>query len=163
MKNKIVLDIGCGYNKFSPDAIGVDIHFTPVVDIICDLEKGLPFRSNSIDYIYCSHVLEHINNFEELLEEIYRIVKKNGKIHIVVPHFSNTLAYSDYTHKRFFGYFTFDYFSTKENKYWKVFHYNKNIKFIFNRNETFSYFYESKLSWTIPCFEIEFILEPVKV
>jgi len=50
-------------------------------------KKKMPFDSNSIDYIYASHFLEHFKNFEakEIIKDCYRILKGGGIIRIVVP------------------------------------------------------------------------------
>lgn len=52
-----------------------------------NIKYGLPFHDESVDYIYSSHLLEHL--FKEdawtLLNEMYRILRKNGIIRIVVP------------------------------------------------------------------------------
>lgn len=52
-----------------------------------DCRKRLPFNSDSVDYIYTSHFLEHLKKFEaeRLLEECFRILKKNGVLRVVVP------------------------------------------------------------------------------
>ena len=57
-----ILDIGCGRNK-RKDAIGIDIVKLEGVDIVCNLEEGLPFKDNTFDLVYASHILEHIHNF----------------------------------------------------------------------------------------------------
>jgi predicted SAM-dependent methyltransferase len=51
------------------------------------LEHGLPFEDGSIDYIYSSHMLEHLYREEAfaLLKEAYRALKKGGRIRIAVP------------------------------------------------------------------------------
>ena len=107
----VILEIGCGQKKKHPASITVDRVDLPQVDIVADIEDGLPFLpGNSIDHIHCRSVLEHVENFELLMREIVRILKPEGKANIFVPHFSNPYYYSDYTHKRFFGLYTFYYF-----------------------------------------------------
>ncbi|CUQ67401.1 conserved protein of unknown function [Candidatus Nitrospira inopinata] len=161
-------------------AIGVDLRPCRGVDLICRINEKLPFKDSSIDKIWCRHVLEHMEDLEFVLMEFKRILKDSGTIHIVVPHFSNSLAYSDYTHKRFFGYYTFDYFSFNKSRYWWVPTYvsaeklfsieQKRLVFrnlgiagrlverIVNRSEFAAYLYEAKFSWVVPCFEIYFCL-----
>ena len=63
-----------------------------------------------MEEIYCRHTLEHIAKFLELLSEIHRVTRPGGRIEIIVPHFSNPYAYSDPTHVRFFGLYSFYYF-----------------------------------------------------
>ena len=52
-----------------------------------DVTKGLPFPNESVDYIYTSHMLEHLFDREPtyVLKECYRVLKVGGYIRIVVP------------------------------------------------------------------------------
>jgi len=45
----------------------------------------LPFSDMSIDHIICSEVLEHIDDYESVLDEISRIIKPGGTLNISVP------------------------------------------------------------------------------
>lgn len=113
---RIVIELGCGPNKVT-GVIGVDKFQDKNVDIVADIEKGLPFLpDNSIDELFSRHVLEHIENLEHLIKEIYRVLKPGGIHRAIVPHFSNPYFYSDYTHRRFFGLYTFDYFADEQTK-----------------------------------------------
>jgi hypothetical protein len=52
-----------------------------------DIRKGIPLKDGSVDFIYCSHCLEHLT-FEEgsrLLGECHRTLKQQGWIRVVVP------------------------------------------------------------------------------
>lgn len=46
---------------------------------------NLPFRDGSYDFIFASHVLEHIANDEKAIQEIRRISKPNGLAILPVP------------------------------------------------------------------------------
>ena len=111
LSNKpVILELGCGRDK-RPGAIGVDRMNLPGVDIVADLEDGLDFiPDSSVDEIYARSFLEHVQNFEKLMSEIVRVLKKSGKVFAYVPHFSSPYYYSDPTHKRFFGLYSFYYF-----------------------------------------------------
>lgn len=52
-----------------------------------DVTKGLPHDSNTVDYIYTSHFLEHLtkSQAEKLLIECKRVLKTDGIIRISVP------------------------------------------------------------------------------
>jgi predicted SAM-dependent methyltransferase len=114
----VVIDLGCGRNK-KPGAIGIDRAELPGIDIIADIEDGLGFLPDEFaDTIYAMSFLEHVDNFENLMCEIVRVLKKDGKVIVEVPHFSNPYYYSDPTHKRFFGLYSFYYFV--ESKYQKI-------------------------------------------
>ena len=85
MKN-IYIDFGCGNptQKYK-DCYGVDINFNYKPDIVANLEKNLPFRSNSVDFINSDNSLEHTKNPYSVLKEFHRILKPKGQIRIVIP------------------------------------------------------------------------------
>lgn len=60
-----------------------------------DIEKGEYFFNNKLfDSIICLNVLEHIENDERALSNIYRLLKKDGSAIILVP--AGKLLYSKY-------------------------------------------------------------------
>lgn len=110
----IKLNLGCG-KDIKDGYVNLDSVKLPGVDIIFDINKPhLPFKDNTFEEIYCSHVLEHVNDLAKTMKELKRISKSGGKIIIRVPHFSCGVSYRDPTHKRLFSYFTFDYFEKGE-------------------------------------------------
>ena len=52
-----------------------------------DLRKRLPFKHNSVTYLYSEHVIEHLEFLETVnfLSESFRVLKKGGIIRISVP------------------------------------------------------------------------------
>lgn len=58
----------------------------PKVDIV-DIRKKFPYANNSIDYIYCSQVIEHLQKYDlnKFIEECLRILKPGGLIRILTP------------------------------------------------------------------------------
>jgi len=52
-----------------------------------DVTKGIPFASDSVDFIYSSHMLEHLGKDETiaLLAECVRVLKKGGVLRVTVP------------------------------------------------------------------------------
>lgn len=110
-KTPLRLNLGAGLGRRS-GYYGVDHLQLEGTDILADLNKDLDLiPDNSVSDIYSSHVFEHIANFESLMNEIHRISQPSANIEIVVPHFSNPYGYSDPTHVRLFGLYTFYYFS----------------------------------------------------
>ena len=106
----MIVELGCGTAKL-PGRIGVDLLDLPGVDIVADLNDGLPFfPDGSVDEIHCRSLLEHLDNFELLIRDIVRVLKPSGRCFTFVPHFSNPYYYSDPTHRRFFGLYTFYHF-----------------------------------------------------
>jgi len=52
-----------------------------------DLRKGIPLLTGSIDVLYTSHFLEHINknDAKNFIKECYRVLKPGGLLRVVVP------------------------------------------------------------------------------
>ena len=79
------LDIGyAGYipdvTPILPSALGIDLN-TPGYN-----GRTLPFTDNSQDYVYSSHFLEHVADYKNMIQEMFRVTKKGGNIIIVIPH-----------------------------------------------------------------------------
>lgn len=105
-----VVDIGCGGNKQQAHALGVDRHPHAGVDVVTDLERGLPFATSSVDRVFAVHFLEHVRGLIELMNEIHRVLKPDGVLHVIVPHCDFVNAIADPTHVRFFHAQTFKFF-----------------------------------------------------
>lgn len=89
--------------------INVDRYYKS--DVRCDFERGfLPFRDNSIESIFSSHLLEHIIDLGNLMNECWRILVNQGSFEIIVPRFPHTDSVIDPTHCRFFVEGSFLYF-----------------------------------------------------
>ncbi|MEM5801770.1 MAG: class I SAM-dependent methyltransferase [Candidatus Aenigmatarchaeota archaeon] len=182
---KKILDLGCGRNKYKTNeaaiVVGLDKYPFEGVDIVHDLEKTpLPFNDNEFDEIIASHILEHIQNFIPLMEELHRILKPSGILHIYVPHASDLGAFGHIDHKRFFTIRTFSHFTENnpENQYskarFKILKVklnfiartstsNKFLNFVFNPILNFNHrFYEKFLFKLIPAGEIYVQMQPIK-
>lgn len=94
------LDLGCGKNK-QAGFHGVDSIKFDSVDTVLDLTKPWPWADESVDEVHCSHFVEHLDQMERVhfFNELYRVLRKDCKATIVVPHWSNERAYGDPTHK----------------------------------------------------------------
>lgn len=120
----IRIDIGCGKNK-QPGFIGIDQFPMPGVDILIDLSKKGPwmfddleqpnkefvdnlsqnfaipmFPDNSVDEVFCSHFIEHLERRERVafMNELYRVMKPGAKAMFIAPHWASNRAYGDMTH-----------------------------------------------------------------
>lgn len=90
-----LLDVGCGSKPYEvmvavDEYIGIDIevsghcHTTSKVDKFYD-GKNIPFPDSEFDYVFSSQVFEHVFNIDELLNEINRVLKKDGKLGFTCP------------------------------------------------------------------------------
>lgn len=105
-----VIDIGCGNKKQIPWSVGIDQWQNDGVDITSDIEQGLPFQDNTADHIFAVHILEHIHNLTGLMNDIHRVIKPQGSLHLIVPCTNGLNAVGDPTHVRFFNRKTLAYF-----------------------------------------------------
>ncbi len=112
MHSSVKLNLGSGARPLE-GYINVDKNpKSPEINIIWDLNKEpWPFENDSVDEIIMNNVLEHLEDCNRAMKEIYRILKKGSMAKITVPHFTWQLAYTDPTHKHFFGYNTFFYYA----------------------------------------------------
>ncbi len=89
-----VLDIGSGGDPFPYATVLADRYLEPSQHrtaefvtigkpvVICDVHH-LPFPAKSFDFVYCSHVLEHVDNPIQAAREIMRVGKRG---YIETPH-----------------------------------------------------------------------------
>ncbi len=107
------LNLGCG-TDIKEHYINLDIVPLKGVDIVANLSSPqYPFKSNTFGKILMHHVLEHLPNVLETMEELHRISISGGSIMISVPYWNSYGAVVDPTHKSFFHHKTFDYFDPR--------------------------------------------------
>ena len=108
------LDLGCGSkprNFFNADLVyGIDIRDDLSANIFkADLIlESIPFENESFEFVTAHDFLEHIpriiytptrkNAFIEVMNEIWRILKKDGQFLSVTPAYPNAEAFRDPTH-----------------------------------------------------------------
>jgi len=181
--NSVILDLGCGPLKKNNNWIGIDMLDADCVDIVGDIYEVIKaFPDNSVDEVHAYHFFEHILDVPALLIDLRRVLKQSGFIEVVVPHFSNAYFYSDYTHKNFFGLYSFSYMVNDNLLQRKVPNYNVNTglqlksvflhfkspllinrpfrrlwQFVFNSTTFMKEWYEDSWSSNFPCYEVQFI------
>tara|TARA_R110002110_G_scaffold111258_2_gene277082 strand:+ start:2746 stop:3456 length:711 start_codon:yes stop_codon:yes gene_type:complete len=109
--NLEILDIGCGDGEFLN--VFSDLGYKPIgVDISpveshhrvhkVDLEKeSLPFKDDTINFVFSKSVIEHMNNPLNLMNEAHRVLKPGGKAVIMTPSWEHNYwgpFYIDHTH-----------------------------------------------------------------
>lgn len=88
--NITICDLGPGLNRQvfneSDNIIRIDLRKEAEPDIIADI-RVLPIKDKCFDIVYCSHVLEHFESYENenIIKEMFRIVKLGGELRLYVP------------------------------------------------------------------------------
>ena len=109
--NGIMLDVGCGEGRHifgimqqnpKMQCIGLDMdkkslkkaeegyaYFKTLseagVEFLIGSAYSIPLPNNSVDIVICSEVLEHLHEYNDAINEIYRVLKPGGKFYASVP------------------------------------------------------------------------------
>ena len=134
------LDLGCGngyvLNRLLEVNSDIDVYAADIMDFsscfssnikFIKLESDkLPFENNFFDSITIIHVIEHVENPQNFMREINRILKPSGQMYIecpserslMVPHLDDKLTwnfYDDKTHRTLFTLNSLQTLLEKEN------------------------------------------------
>lgn len=95
-----VLELGAGrggyssvLNQKSAKFVATDFEKDPWYDKSqipferVDVLQTFPFDSNNFDLIYCSSLIEHVSNPQNLLKESHRVLKPGGTLYLSFPPF----------------------------------------------------------------------------
>lgn len=78
---KRILNLGCGPDMYGTDRL--DFVKTPATTLVHDLTKPLPFPDETFDEIRAYGIFEHLKNCGNFVDEVFRVLKKGGKIDLV--------------------------------------------------------------------------------
>ncbi len=106
----ILLDVGSGFAPYKPffknikKYIKMDKfeYLNAKPDIIGDA-LDIPLKNNSVDSVFSSQVMEHVTNPQKMVDEIYRVLKKDG-ICITTTHMAQVLHGEPHDYFRFTEY-----------------------------------------------------------
>jgi len=91
-----ILDLGgdrrSGYHQLingDHQIVVVNINKDSKADINFNLEDKFSIESNSYEAVLCINVLEHIFNYQNVIDESHRVLKDNGQLIGVVPFLLN--------------------------------------------------------------------------
>ena len=88
MLKKLILKSLLSLGWVTEDALVHVVDYPSDLDIRrCDVTKGISFDDMSVDYIYTSHMLEHLRKEDAMfvLKECCRVLKQGGILRVVVP------------------------------------------------------------------------------
>lgn len=101
-RQPVILDIGCGETLQYPGNIGLDLRASKAVMAVTDLSRGLPVADGAVDRIFAVHVLEHLTDYLQLVDECHRALRPAGVLHVLSPWWRHVNAVADPTHLRLF-------------------------------------------------------------
>lgn len=105
------LNLGSG-KKHINGATSIDIVPETEPDIVHDLnQRPWPLRDSTFERVYAHDVIEHLHDIVATMEEIHRVCLAGAIVEITVPHFSSSNAFTDPTHRHYFGRYSFSYFT----------------------------------------------------
>lgn len=183
----VYLDIGAGGPSKKANFVSIDISDAPGVDLVGDAFDLLSqIDDDKVDGLYSRHFLEHVDDVPAMVREMVRVCRNGAAIEIIVPHFSSPFFYSDVTHKRHFGLYSFSYMAVSEigfkrsvPKYARIpglvetsidlgfrsykpryvrYGLKKVFQYIFNSSIYMKELYEEFFCWWVPCYEIRYVL-----
>ena len=109
------VNLGCG-RIVRPGFVNVDRYPHEGVDVVHDLDQvPWPFPDESVDYIWASHVLEHVASLERTIREVHRILRVGGVLEVRVPYGIKSLF--NPFHLRAFDRTSFDLFAKMDLGY----------------------------------------------
>lgn len=168
------LNLGCGRRRLD-DAINLDIVSDTQPDVIHDLNiRPWPFDADRFAEIHAYDVIEHLHDVVATMEEVHRVARPGGVVHITLPHFSSANAYTDPTHRHQFSWYSFHYFTGEHQ-----FAFYSRCRFKRRRSQIIFYptllnkvvwrlanrrpeAYERRWAWIFPAWYLHFELEAVK-
>lgn len=87
-----LLDIGCKNNKLvelhksrGGKGVGVDVYPWEGVDMLVERSDQLPFEDDSFDTVSLVACINHIPYRFQVLKEVYRVIKPDGKLLVADP------------------------------------------------------------------------------
>lgn len=109
--NGWTVEVGCGQGELAKmvsdehkvNVIGLDLSIdylksakksNLLEDVIVGVIEYLPFRGGSLDTVIADSVLEHVQNIESDVKNLYSVLKSNGKLFVQVPYNEDTSKYS---------------------------------------------------------------------
>ena len=113
----IKINLGCG-EQLQEGYIGIDKKPIKGVAHIVNLDYGgkIPYPDKSVDEIYTTQFLEHLNDVETLTLEMIRVLKPGGRLFIKVPFFGSFIAHEP-SHRTFFNPYSFSFYTKGKSVY----------------------------------------------
>ncbi len=169
-----VLNLGCGRKRVE-GAVNLDVTPETRPDVLHDLNvRPWPFPDGHFEELIADDVVEHLDDLLKTFEEIHRVCRDGARVRLAVPHFSSSNAFTDPTHRHFFGYFTLDcltggderdFYTRARFRYRHrriIFRPTLVNKLVWRLANRFPLRYELRWAWIFPAFFLSIELEVLK-
>lgn len=90
-----ILDVGCGRKPYRPwftgasEYVGIDVVADSAADIVVRTGERWPLDDGSFDAVIATQVLEHVRDFDNVRDEIVRVLRPRGRAVVSVPFIYN--------------------------------------------------------------------------
>lgn len=78
----LTLDLGAQagpYASLFPRRVGLDLHAAPGIAVVGDA-RHLPVRTDTFDVVVCTEMLEHVQEPQAAVDEMWRVLKPGGML-----------------------------------------------------------------------------------
>lgn len=79
-----VVDLGAGGRRITPGTICVDFVPWGGTDLVADVQC-LPLREGSVDVVFATGLLEHVEDDRAVISEMARVLRPGGIAHVELP------------------------------------------------------------------------------
>ena len=143
-------------------------------DVVHDLNRfPWPFENGAFHEVHAADVIEHLEDIVKVMNEIHRVSRPGARVHITVPHFSSGNAFTDPTHRHYFGFRSLEYFTGESSFSFysncRFKHLHRHIvfypslinKLVWRLANRFPEAYERRWAWMFPAWFLSFELEAI--
>lgn len=112
------LNLGCG-EDYREHYWNIDVSDSVSPDQLVDLEDTpWPLPTDHFRYVIAEHVIEHLANPVDVMQEVARVTQPGGHVEIAVP--TGVNARTDPTHKHQWTFNTPEYFDANGPYWWEA-------------------------------------------
>jgi len=126
----MILVLGAGKHQRINGATHHDRNRFPGIDLTFDLNEHWPVHYNAFDKIVATHVVEHLKDLVDFMDQAHEVLRSGGVLEIETPNagVSPDLEFCDPTHVRCYRPYTFHNYFTEygiekfgyTNKAWHI-------------------------------------------
>jgi hypothetical protein len=111
-----MISLAINGSRRQPGAIRVSDKPGEGIALLADLQRGLPFKDESVEEVYLDHTLDDTRDFMGAIQEVWRVCQPGALVHVWLPHASSMWASTrNPAQTRAFTIETFEFFDPERN------------------------------------------------